>query len=124
MVRIQTLRSEFDTLKMKDLESIGDYLNRVISIVNQLKVNGEKIENQRIVEKILRSLIRKFESTVVAIEESKDLSTLFVESLLGSLRSHELRMKQYDSTPLEQAFQAHMSFRGDSGERRERGFNR
>jgi len=60
MVRIQTLRSEFDTLKMKDLESIGDYLNRVISIVNQLKVNGEKIENQRIVEKILRSLIRKF----------------------------------------------------------------
>ena len=52
MVRLQTLRSEFDTLKMKDSEPIEDYFNRVISIVNQLKVNGE-IENQRIVKKIL-----------------------------------------------------------------------
>ena len=67
-------------------------------------MNFKKIEDQRIVEKILRSLTRKFDSTVVAIEESKDLSTLSVESLLGSLQSHELRMKQYDTAPLEQAF--------------------
>ena len=48
MVR-QTLHSEFDTLKMKDIKSIEDYFNRDISIVNQLKVNDEKIENQKIV---------------------------------------------------------------------------
>ena len=54
VVRLQTLRSEFDTLKMKDSESIEDYFNWVVSIVNHLKVNGEKIENQKIVEKILR----------------------------------------------------------------------
>ena len=46
MVRLQTLRSEFDILKMKDFESIEDYFNRVVSIVNQLKVNGEKIEDK------------------------------------------------------------------------------
>ena len=45
MVRRQTLRSEFDTLKMKNSESIEDYFNQIISIVNQLKVNGEKIED-------------------------------------------------------------------------------
>jgi len=91
MVRLQTLHSEFDTLKMKDSEPIEDYFNWVVSIVNQLKVNDEKIENQRIVEKILRSLTRKFESTVVTIKELKDLSILSVESLLGSLQLHELR---------------------------------
>ena len=43
---------------------------------------------------------------------------------MGLLQSHELRMKQYDSTFLEQAFKAHMCFRGGSGGRSGRGFNR
>ena len=57
-------------------------------------MNDEKIEDQRIAEKILRSLTWKFESTIVIIEEWNELSTLFVESLLESLQSHELRMEQ------------------------------
>ena len=53
MVRIQTLHIEFDTLKIEDSEFIEDYFNQIVSIINQLKVNGEKIEDQRIIEKIL-----------------------------------------------------------------------
>ncbi|KAI3690759.1 hypothetical protein L2E82_48966 [Cichorium intybus] len=67
------------------------------------------IEDRRVVEKILRRLTRKFEYIVVAIEESKDLSTLSLENLLGTLQSHELRMKQFDHTPYEQAFQLQSS---------------
>ncbi|XP_077232656.1 uncharacterized protein LOC143870019 [Tasmannia lanceolata] len=109
---------------MKDSESVEDFFNRVISLVNQLRVNGEDIQDQRIVEKILRSLTPNFEYFVVAIEELKDLASLSIESLLGSLQSHELRMKQFDSSPLEQAFQTQVSFRGGSrGRGRERGRN-
>ncbi|KAI3521063.1 hypothetical protein L1887_10522 [Cichorium endivia] len=79
MVRLQTLRCEFDNIKMKETESVEDYYNRVILLLNQLRLNGEKIEDTRVVEKILRSLIRKFEYVVVAIEESKDLSLLSLE---------------------------------------------
>ena len=50
-----------------------------------MKINGDKVEEQRVMEKILRSMIRKFDHIVVAIEESKDLSTLTMESLIGSL---------------------------------------
>eukprot|EP00268_Persea_americana_P007560 TRINITY_DN12834_c0_g1_i6.p2 TRINITY_DN12834_c0_g1~~TRINITY_DN12834_c0_g1_i6.p2 ORF type:complete len:298 (+),score=63.45 TRINITY_DN12834_c0_g1_i6:1502-2395(+) len=119
MVRLQTLICEFDFLRMKESESVGDFYNRVISLVNQLRVNGKKFEDQRVVEKILRSMTRKFEYVVAAIEESKDLSSLSIESLVGSLQSHELRMKQFDSSPLEQAFQSQLSFGGGArGKRR------
>jgi hypothetical protein len=38
-VRLQTLRSEFETLKMKELEGVLKYITRVETVVNQLKRN-------------------------------------------------------------------------------------
>ena len=40
-------------------------------------------------EKILRTLTDNFESIVCAIEGSKDLTTLIVDELTGSLEAHE-----------------------------------
>ncbi|KAM0067250.1 hypothetical protein Hdeb2414_s0002g00058781 [Helianthus debilis subsp. tardiflorus] len=57
-VRLQTLRCEFDALNMKDGESVEEYFNRITLVVNQLRMNEEKISEQRIVEKILRSMTR------------------------------------------------------------------
>jgi len=45
----------------------------------------------QVVEKILRSLRDDFESIVCAIKESKDLSVLSVEELVGSLEAYEQR---------------------------------
>lgn len=71
MLRLQALRSEFYTLNMKNSELMEEYFNRVLSIINQLKVNGEQILDQRTVGKILSSMTRKFEHVVVAIENQK-----------------------------------------------------
>ncbi|KAL4020109.1 hypothetical protein IC575_018876 [Cucumis melo] len=117
MIRLQALRSEFDCIKMKETETIEEFFNRILVIVNSLRSNGEEVGDQRVVEKILRSMPRKFEHIVVAIEESKDLSTLSINSLMGSLQSHELRLKQFDDNP-EEAFQMQTSFRGGSRGRR------
>ena len=119
MMRLQALRGEFDLLNMKESETMEEFYNRTISIVNQLRVNGEDIMDKRVLETILCSMTKKFEHVVVAIEESKDLKTFSLEELLGSLQSYELRIKQFDSSPSEQAFQVqetnHGGFRGKGG---------
>ncbi|XP_073121219.1 uncharacterized protein [Henckelia pumila] len=89
MVKLQTVRRDFETLFMKGGESVQDFLSRVAEIVNQLRSYGEEISDQTIVEKVLRSLTPKFDHVVAAIEESKDLSTYSFDELMGSLQSHE-----------------------------------
>ncbi|KAL3752058.1 hypothetical protein ACJRO7_012815 [Eucalyptus globulus] len=93
-MRLQTLRGDFESLYMNDSESILVYFDRVQIIVNQLRVNGEELQDVRIVEKILRSLTERFDYVVAAIEEAQDVSTMTLEQLMCSLCSHEQRMNQ------------------------------
>lgn len=43
-------------MQMKETEDIDSFTNQVITVVNQLKIYGEEIKNQIVVEKVLRSL--------------------------------------------------------------------
>lgn len=93
-VRLQALRGEFEAARMTEGEIISDYYSRLIAIVNKMKRTGEKLDDVRVMEKILRSLTHNFEHVVTAIEESKNLETISTEELLGSPRVHEQRILQ------------------------------
>ncbi|XP_044480793.1 uncharacterized protein LOC123207452 [Mangifera indica] len=116
-VRLQTLRGEFEAAHMTEGELVSDYYSRLITIVNQIKRNGEKLEDVHVMEKILRSFTHNFEHVVTAIEESKNLETMSTEELLGSLRVHEQRIRknsQLSST--DQALESKLTFDNSNSE--------
>ncbi|XP_073133594.1 uncharacterized protein [Henckelia pumila] len=39
---LQALRKEFETLEMKSGENVSDYFSRVMSVVNKMRVHGDK----------------------------------------------------------------------------------
>lgn len=102
-VRLQTLRGEMERMKMKETEFVADYITRVQTVANQMSRNGETMTEGQIVEKILRSLTDKFENIVCAIEEAKDLSTITVKEIAGSLEAHEQRKMKKKEEAIEEA---------------------
>ncbi|KAL8098673.1 hypothetical protein AgCh_031438 [Apium graveolens] len=105
-VRLQVLRGEFENLKMKSSKNIGEFVTRFKTVTNEMKRNGESLDDVRVMEKLLRSLTRKFDYVVTSIEESKDLSKISIDDLVGSLQAHEQWMNQYDDAiHLEKALQ-------------------
>lgn len=60
-MHLLNLRREFETLKMKDSESTKEYMDRVVKVVNQIRILGEEFLESRIVEKVLVTLPERFE---------------------------------------------------------------
>ncbi|GAV70935.1 DUF4219 domain-containing protein/UBN2 domain-containing protein, partial [Cephalotus follicularis] len=105
-VKLQTLRRDFENLRMTEGETIKDFSSRAIEVVNQMKSYGGNITNQRIIEKFLISLTEKFDSVVNIIEETRNLSELSVTELVGSLQAHEQRISRRTEVSIEGAFQS------------------
>ena len=77
-----------------------------------MKSNRESIEDVCVVKKILRSLANKFEHVMVAIKESKNLETLSIKELMGSLQVHEQRMENNSSSVvIEQALESKLNLK-------------
>jgi hypothetical protein len=104
--KLQTFRLKFEQLKMNEDETVSKYFLRVEELVNAMKGLGEKIEESILVQKILRSLLDKFNPKVSAIEELNDLKTLSIDQLLGTLTAYEMRINKDKSITREASFKA------------------
>ena len=76
---------------MKESETIKDYLDRLLSIVNKVRLLGFELNDSRIVEKILVTVLERYEATVITLENTKDLSKISMVELLNSLQTQEQR---------------------------------
>lgn len=69
---------------MKEGESVNDFFSRTVQFVNKMKYHGEKIPENNVVEKVLRSFSPKFNYVVCSIEQSNNLEELSIDELQSS----------------------------------------
>ncbi|GJZ50810.1 hypothetical protein Tco_0605325 [Tanacetum coccineum] len=67
-------------------ESIDSAFARFNIIITSLKALDEGYSSKNYVRKFLRALHPKWRAKVTAIEESKDLTSLFFDELIGNLK--------------------------------------
>ena len=87
--KLQQLTSRFESIKMADDKTFDEFYSKLNDIVNSTFKLCEVFEEPKIVKKILRSLTEDFRPKVTAIIESKDVDTILVDELVGSLQSCE-----------------------------------
>ena len=86
------LTTQFKELRMSEDESFDSFYNKLNEVVIGKFNLGEKTEDSKVVQKILRSLPESFRAKVTAIEESKDLDEIKVQELIGFLQTYELSL--------------------------------
>ena len=87
--KLQQLTSRFESIRMVNEETFNEFYAKLNDIVNSSFKLGEVYEQPKIVRKILRSLIEDFRPKVTVLTESKDVDTIPVDELVGSLKSYE-----------------------------------
>ncbi|XP_060960663.1 uncharacterized protein LOC133031227 [Cannabis sativa] len=74
----------------------------------------EVLTQKDMVTKILRSLTKAYQGKVVAIQEAKDLSTLPLEELIGSLMNHEIFMNAQEEEEVDKKKKNTIAFKSTS----------
>jgi hypothetical protein len=88
---------------MNEKEDIATYFLRVDRVVNAIRRLGEEIDESLVVQKVLRSLLFKYDAKVSAIEETRDLTKMTMDELHGSLITYEMRTGTESDQPNNEA---------------------
>ena len=88
--KVNILLLDFELFHMKPSETVVDMYTRFTDVVNGLKSLGKSFSDFELVNKVLRSLSKTWDSKVTAIQESKNLNHFPLEELIGSLITYEM----------------------------------
>ncbi|GJY99456.1 hypothetical protein Tco_0516886 [Tanacetum coccineum] len=74
--------------------SIDSAFSRFNTIITSLKALDEGYSSKNYVRKFLRDLHPKWRAKDTEIQESKDLTSVFLDELIGNLKVHEMIIKK------------------------------
>ncbi|GJU12640.1 hypothetical protein Tco_1135036 [Tanacetum coccineum] len=91
---IDLLIQQYEQFVISENESIDSAFARFNTIITSLKALDEGYSSKNYVRKFLRALHPKWRANVTTIEESKDLTSLSLDELIGNLKVYEMIIKK------------------------------
>nr|GEY45308.1 UBN2 domain-containing protein [Tanacetum cinerariifolium] len=101
--KIDILVQQYEQFFISEDESIDSAFARFNTIITSLKALDEGYSSKNYVRKFLRALHPKWRAKVTAIEDSKDLTSLSLDELIGNLKVYEMIIKK-DSEIVKEKF--------------------
>nr|GEU73436.1 zinc finger, CCHC-type, retrotransposon Gag domain protein [Tanacetum cinerariifolium] len=92
--KIDLLVQQYEQFTILEEEYIDSGFARFNSIITSFKALDEGFSSKNYVRKFLRALHTKWRANVTTIEESKDLSSLALDELIGNLKVHKVVMEK------------------------------
>nr|GEW70803.1 zinc finger, CCHC-type [Tanacetum cinerariifolium] len=91
--RLQTLKSDFEMLHMKEDKTIDTFTTKLTTLVNKAASLGHTMEDETLVHKLLNAIPDRYLQIVASIEQYSDLSEMTMEEAIGRLKTYEERIK-------------------------------
>ncbi|GJT03120.1 hypothetical protein Tco_0824289 [Tanacetum coccineum] len=92
--KIDLLVQQYEQFIISEDESIDSAFARFNTIITSLKALDEGYSSKNYVRKFLRALHPKWRAKVMAIEESKDLTSLSLDEVIGNLKVYKMIIKK------------------------------
>ena len=90
MEKLQSLKVQYESIKMKDEENILEYFETIDNLINTIKGLGVQLPDDELVEKVLRTLPMAYNPKLSTLEDREKLEYLTMDELYGILTSYEL----------------------------------
>nr|GEV80462.1 zinc finger, CCHC-type [Tanacetum cinerariifolium] len=98
--RLQTLKSDFEMLQMKEDETIDAFTTKLTTLVNKAASLGHTMEDETLVCKLLNVVPNRFLQIVASIEQYSDLDTMSLDEAIGRLKTFKERLKYKNERPV------------------------
>jgi len=90
--KLQMLISRFEEIKMLGDETFREFYTKMSDLRNSMVSLEKFVLDVKLIQKIIRSLPKRFRTKVTTIEESNDLEEMKIEELVGSLQTYKLSL--------------------------------
>ena len=85
------MKRDFKILRINEKERIQEFSDKLMLVVNKIRIMAEELQNAWIIEKVLISLLERFEAKISFLEDSRDTNQMTLSEFICALQAHEQR---------------------------------